>query len=143
MKFLLSILCAFFFSSGVAHAAKVILIVDDSSTLRQIVSTTLKGYGYQVAEAAEGADALKLIKQRGAPFDLIITDINMPVMSGWQLITQIRSIPQYNRTPILILSTESSAQAKARGKSMGANGWLVKPFDTQYLIGVVNKMIGK
>lgn len=120
--------------------AKTILAVDDSASIRQMVSFTLKGAGYQVIEAVDGQDGLEKAKSKSV--NLILTDQNMPKMDGLTLIKNLRSMPQYKSTPILMLTTESSDSMKAQGKSVGATGWLVKPFDPQKLLEVVKKVIG-
>ncbi len=120
--------------------AKKILAVDDSGSLRQMVVFSLTSAGYQVVEAVDGQDGLN--KARSAQFDLILTDQNMPGMDGLSLIRTLRRLPNYQKTPILMLTTEASMEMKSRGRLAGANGWLVKPFDPQRLIEVVKKVIG-
>ena len=117
-----------------------ILAVDDSASMRQMVAFTLKSAGYNVVEAVDGQDAYE--KSNGRDFDLVLTDQNMPRMDGLQLIKLLRELPSYAKTPILMLTTESSDEMKAKGRAAGANGWLVKPFDPQRLIEVVKKVIG-
>jgi len=117
-----------------------ILAVDDSASMRQMVSFTLKGAGYHVIEAADGQEALD--KARGARVDLVLTDQNMPGMDGIALVRMLRGLPSYAGTPILILTTESSDEMKARGRAAGATGWLVKPFDPGKLIEVIQRVIG-
>ncbi len=120
--------------------AKTILAVDDSASIRQMVSFTLKSAGYEVIEAVDGQDGLDKAKSR--PVNLILTDQNMPRMDGLSLIKSLRALPQYATTPILMLTTESSDAMKMQGRAAGATGWLVKPFDPQKLIEVVRKVIG-
>ena len=120
--------------------AKTILAVDDSSSLRQMVAFSLKAAGYQVVEAVDGQDGLD--KARQQVVDLVLTDQNMPRMDGLSLIRQLRGLPEYQKVPILMLTTESSDEMKSKGRAAGANGWLVKPFDPQRLIEVVKKVIG-
>mgnify|MGYP000909729941 FL=1 len=120
--------------------AKTILAVDDSASIRQMVSFTLKSAGYDVVEAVDGQDGLDKAKSRSV--NLILTDQNMPRMDGLTLIKSLRGLPQYASTPILMLTTESSDAMKAQGRADGATGWLVKPFDPQKLIEVVRKVIG-
>jgi two-component system, chemotaxis family, chemotaxis protein CheY len=120
--------------------AKTILAVDDSSSLRQMVAFSLKAAGYQVVEAVDGQDGLEKAKQQTV--DLVLTDQNMPKMDGLTLIKSLRGLPGYQKTPILMLTTESSDDMKTKGRAAGANGWLVKPFDPQRLIEVVKKVIG-
>ncbi len=120
--------------------AKTILAVDDSASIRQMVSFTLKGAGYNVVEANDGAQGLQ--KAKTGRFDLVLTDQNMPNMDGLTLIKSLRALPAYARTPILVLTTEAGDAMKQQGKAAGATGWLVKPFDPQKLIQVVQKVIG-
>lgn len=120
--------------------AKTILAVDDSASIRQLVSFTLKSAGYDVVEAADGMEGLE--KAKSKPINLVITDQNMPRMDGMTLVKSLRALPQYKTTPILILTTESSDAMKAQGRAAGATGWLVKPFDPQKLLEVIKKVIG-
>jgi two-component system chemotaxis response regulator CheY len=120
--------------------AKVVLTVDDSASIRQMVAFTLKSAGYEVAEAVDGEDGLNKARSKSA--DLVLTDQNMPKMDGLALIKTLRGMPQYRSTPILMLTTESSDAMKAAGKAAGATGWLVKPFDPQKLLEVVKKVLG-
>ncbi len=120
--------------------SKTVLTVDDSASIRQMVSFTLKSAGYEVVEAVDGADGLNKAKQKSV--NLILTDQNMPNMDGLTLIKTLRTLPQYKSTPILMLTTESSDAMKASGRAAGATGWLVKPFDPQKLLEVVKKVIG-
>jgi two-component system chemotaxis response regulator CheY len=116
-----------------------ILAVDDSASMRQMVAFTLKGAGYNVIEAADGAEAFE--KAKGAKVDLVLTDQNMPKMDGITLVKNLRGLPTYNGTPILILTTESSDEMKLKGKAAGATGWLVKPFDPGKLLDVIKRVI--
>lgn len=120
--------------------AKTILAVDDSGSLRQMVAFSLKAAGYQVIEAVDGQDGLD--KARNQVVDLVLTDQNMPRMDGLTLIRSLRALPSYQKVPILMLTTESGDEMKAKGRAAGANGWLVKPFDPQKLTEVVKKVIG-
>ena len=120
--------------------SKAVLAIDDSHSIRQMVSFTLKNAGYDVVEASDGMDGLAKAKTQG--FNLVLTDQNMPRMDGLTLIKNLRGLPQYKATPILMLTTESYDAMKAQGKAAGATGWLVKPFDPNKLIEVVKKVIG-
>jgi two-component system chemotaxis response regulator CheY len=120
--------------------AKTILTVDDSGSLRQMVAFSLKAAGYDVVQAVDGQDGLNKAKEKTV--DLVLTDQNMPVMDGLTLISNLRTLASYQKVPILMLTTESSDEMKAKGKAAGANGWLVKPFDPKRLIEVVQKVIG-
>lgn len=118
-----------------------ILVVDDSSSMREMVSYTLTSAGHSVTAAQDGAEALKIAGGEAEQFDLVITDINMPVMDGLTLIKELRGLKKYLYRPILVLSTESSQETKSAGKSAGATGWIVKPFDPDQLLGVVGKVL--
>jgi two-component system chemotaxis response regulator CheY len=116
-----------------------ILAVDDSPSMRQMVSFTLKNAGFNVVEAVDGQDAFEKSSQRD--FNLVLTDQNMPRMDGISLTRKLRENPKFKQTPILILTTESSDQMKKAGREAGATGWLVKPFDPAKLIEVIKKVI--
>lgn len=120
--------------------AKTILSVDDSSSIRQMVSFTLKGAGYEVIEAVDGQEGLDKAKTKTV--DMVLTDQNMPRMDGLALIRNLRAMPSYKSVPILMLTTESGDTMKAQGKAAGATGWLVKPFDPAKLLEVTRKVIG-
>ncbi len=120
--------------------AKKILTVDDSASIRQMMSFTLKDANYEVTEAVDGKDAFN--KAQLQTFDLVFTDQNMPNMDGLTLIRQLRSLSQYASTPILMLTTEADEDMKQQGRAAGATGWLVKPFDPQKLLNVAKKVIG-
>lgn len=117
-----------------------ILAVDDSASMRQMVSFTLQGAGYEVVEASDGQDALSKAKQNQV--DLVLSDVNMPVMDGIALIKQLRTLPNYKFTPILMLTTESAADKKSEGKAAGATGWIVKPFNPDQLLNTIKKVLG-
>ena len=116
-----------------------ILAVDDSASMRQMVSFTLKSAGYTVVEAVDGQDAWE--KAGSRDFDLVLTDQNMPRLDGLGLTRKLRDNPRFKTTPILILTTESSDQMKQAGRGAGATGWMVKPFDPVKLIEVIRKVI--
>ena len=120
--------------------AKTVLAVDDSKSILQMVAFTLKGAGYQVIEASNGQEALAAAQRQKV--DLVLTDLNMPVMDGLTLVQKLRASPAYKFTPMLMLTTEAGADFKAKGKAAGLTGWLVKPFDPQKLLGVVKKVLG-
>jgi len=119
--------------------AKKVLVVDDSITMRQMVSFTLREANFEVLEAENGQDALK--KLEGQALDLIVTDLNMPVMDGITFIRQARALAATRYVPILMLTTESQAEKKAEGKAAGATGWIVKPFDPPKLLTVIGKVL--
>jgi two-component system chemotaxis response regulator CheY len=116
-----------------------ILAVDDSPSIRQMVAFTLKSAGYSVIEAADGTEGLAKAKEKTV--NLVLTDQNMPLMDGITLVKNLRGMPSYATTPILILTTESSDDMKAKGRAAGATGWLVKPFDPVRLVEIVKKVI--
>jgi two-component system, chemotaxis family, chemotaxis protein CheY len=118
---------------------KKILSVDDSASIRQMVSFTLRKAGYEVVEAVDGRDGLA--KLGDEKFDLVITDLNMPNMDGIQLIAAARKTSGYGFTPILMLTTESQAEKKDAGRKAGATGWIVKPFNADQLLAVAQKLI--
>ena len=120
--------------------SKTILAVDDSGSLRQMLAFSLKAAGYGVIEAVDGQDALDKAKLHTV--DMVLTDQNMPSMDGLSLIKALRAMKNYQKVPILMLTTESSDEMKSQGRAAGANGWLVKPFDPARLIEVVKKLIG-
>ena len=116
-----------------------ILAVDDSASMRQMVSFTLKNAGFNVVEAVDGQDAFEKSTQRD--YNLVLTDQNMPRMDGISLTKKLRDNPKFKTTPILILTTESSDQMKQAGRGAGATGWLVKPFDPAKLLEVIKKVV--
>ncbi|MFN3715127.1 MAG: response regulator [Thiobacillus sp.] len=118
---------------------KTILTVDDSGSLRQMVSFVLKDAGYDVIEATDGQDGLE--KARTQHIDLVLTDQNMPGLDGLGLIRALRAMKKYKTVPILMLTTETGDDIKAQGRAAGANGWIVKPFDPAQLAEVVRKLI--
>jgi two-component system chemotaxis response regulator CheY len=117
-----------------------ILAVDDSASMRQMVAFTLKGAGHEVIEAQDGVVALTSAKSK--KFDLVVTDVNMPNMDGISLIKELRALPSYKFTPILMLTTESADTKKQEGKSAGATGWIVKPFNPDQLLTTIKKVLG-
>ncbi|MDO9055257.1 MAG: response regulator [Sulfuricurvum sp.] len=119
-----------------------ILIVDDSNMLRDMVKYALNEGGYpDVVEAVDGVDGLE--KAKSAVFDLIVTDINMPNMNGFDLIIELRKLPTYAKTPILTLTTEKNDDMKAKGKAVGATGWIVKPFVPEQLLKAVGIVLSR
>ncbi|MEX6723837.1 response regulator [Parapedomonas caeni] len=119
---------------------KLILSVDDSPSVRQMVKLTLAGAGYDVVQANDGAEGLAAARSRQA--DLVITDLNMPVMNGMALIRELRKLPGYQGTPILFLTTESDGELKKEARAAGATGWVTKPFQQEQLVAVVKKVLG-
>jgi two-component system, chemotaxis family, chemotaxis protein CheY len=117
-----------------------VLAVDDSVTMRQMISVTLKSAGFEVVQASCGQEALQLAKTQKV--DLVLTDINMPNMDGFSLIRALRADARYRFTPILTLTTESAVEMKQKGKAAGATGWIVKPFNPDQLIAVLKRVIG-
>jgi two-component system chemotaxis response regulator CheY len=117
-----------------------VLTVDDSVSLRKLIANTLSSAGHEVVEAGDGASGLEVIKRR--TFNLIITDLNMPVMDGLTFIKHVRSIVAYKYTPVLVLTTEMDPTKKKAAKDAGATGWLVKPFDPEQLLSTIRKVLG-
>jgi len=116
-----------------------ILVVDDSTTMRQMVSFTLQDAGHEVTEAADGIAALA--EAKGRKFDLVITDVNMPGMNGIDLVKSLRALADFKFTPILVLTTEAGQDVKAKGREVGATGWIVKPFSPEVLIQTLRKVL--
>jgi len=117
-----------------------ILAVDDSASMRQMLAFTLQHAGHEVKEADNGKAALDAA-QAGA-VDLVISDVNMPVMDGITLVKSLRALPAFRFTPILLLTTESSPEKKSEGKAAGATGWIVKPFNPEQLLATVQRVLG-
>lgn len=119
--------------------AKIALIVDDSVSMRRMVAYTLAQAGFDILEAGNGAEALDRLG--GQPVQVVITDLNMPVMDGLSLVKEVRARPAYRFTPILMLTTESADAKKQEGRAAGATGWIVKPFVPEQLLKVVAKVV--
>ncbi len=119
--------------------SKTILTVDDALTIRKMIAFTLKSAGFDVLEAADGAAGLAILKSH--PVDMIISDVNMPVMDGLEFTRQVRLLPAHAKTPLILLTTESSPESKAVGKAAGATGWIVKPFKQEQLLAVTAKVL--
>ncbi len=118
---------------------KNILVVDDSPTIRTAVKFALKGDDYQILEAENGTQALAIIKDNTKTIDIMLTDINMPAISGIELIIEMRKTDKF--TPILVLTTEAGSDMVQKGKEAGASGWLVKPFQPKILLETIKKFI--
>lgn len=119
--------------------AKTILIVDDSSSVRIVLATTLKSAGYNVIDAVDGEDGLS--KLTGEKIHLIISDVNMPKMDGITMVKKIKAMPKYKFTPICMLTTESEEAKMKAGKLAGAKAWIVKPFQPAVLLSAVEKLV--
>jgi len=119
---------------------QTVLVVDDSKTMRDMVTFTLTGAGYQVVQAGDGKEAVGKLSNGSKPA-LVVTDLNMPEMDGIALIKEIRKMPALKFTPILMLTTESSDEKKSEGKAAGATGWIVKPFNPEQFIKIVKKVL--
>ena len=119
--------------------AKNILVVDDSSSVRQVVGIALKSAGYDVIEASDGRDALS--KLTGQKVHLIISDVNMPNMDGITFVKEVKKLANYKFTPIIMLTTESQESKKAEGQAAGAKAWVVKPFQPAMLLAAVEKLV--
>ncbi|MDT8411776.1 MAG: response regulator [Vicingaceae bacterium] len=116
------------------------MIVDDSESIRELISFSLESYGYTVIKGNNGVDGLDKIKKH-TQIDLIITDLNMPLMDGLTFLQEVRKVNRHQYTPILILTTESSLELRNKAKQYGATGWIIKPFDRDKLINVIQKVI--
>lgn len=116
-----------------------VLTVDDSVSLRSLVAHTLRAAGHEVVEACNGSEGISALK--GKAFDLIISDLNMPVMDGLTFIQNVRVIAAYRYTPILVLTTEMNQAKKQQARESGASGWIVKPFDPGQLLATIRKVL--
>ncbi len=119
--------------------AFTILAVDDSASLRQMVSFTLGQAGYGVVEAVDGLEALAYAREHAV--NLVLTDVNMPKMDGITLVRELRQLDAYKFVPMLVLTTEASQDKKMEGKQAGATGWLVKPFNPERLLATIAKVL--
>jgi two-component system chemotaxis response regulator CheY len=119
--------------------SKTVMIVDDSSSLRTVVSLALKRAGYDVVEAEDGQDALA--KLDGRKLNLIVSDVNMPRMDGIQFVTQVKQHPRYKFTPVIMLTTEGQDAKKEQGRAAGAKAWITKPFNPPILLDAVSKLV--
>jgi two-component system chemotaxis response regulator CheY len=115
-----------------------ILIVEDQKTMRELIKMTLEAEGHQVTMAGDGVEAMEVV--RGATFDLVISDVNMPNMGGISFVSKLKRLDDYKFTPVLMLTTETSQYKKDKARSSGASGWLTKPFTPPRLITAVNKL---
>ncbi len=122
--------------------SKQILTVDDSVSMRQMITFTLKGAGYDVVEAVDGNDAVARLSAGPSRIHMIITDLNMPNMDGIELIRYVRANSTYRFIPIVMLTTESQEAKKQEARSAGATGWITKPFRSDQLLAVVKKVLG-
>lgn len=118
--------------------AKTIMVVDDSASLRQVVSIALRGAGYDVVEGSDGKDALS--KLTGQKVHLIISDVNMPNMDGITFVKEVKKHPNYKFTPIIMLTTESDENKKREGQTAGAKAWVVKPFKPEQMLVAVQRL---
>ena len=118
---------------------KTIMVVDDSASLRQVVSIALKGAGYDIIEASDGKDGLS--KLTGQKVHLIVSDVNMPNMDGITMVKEIKQNPAYKFTPVIMLTTESQESKKTEGKAAGVKAWMVKPFKPDQMLAAVSKLV--
>lgn len=119
--------------------AKTILIVDDSASFRQVVAIILRGAGYEVIEARDGKEGLEMLATKRV--NLIISDINMPVMDGFEFLKAVKAMPDYKFTPVVMLTTESAQAKVQQGKAGGAKAWMTKPFDPPQILAVVKQLV--
>ncbi|MPT48939.1 MAG: response regulator [Sphingobium sp.] len=117
-----------------------VLTVDDSASMRALLRVALGSRGYRVSQAEDGVAALEWLADSGDDVDVIVTDINMPRLDGFGLIEALRDQVRFRDCPILVLSTESSDEKKARARSAGATGWIVKPFDADRLDSALRRI---
>ncbi len=122
------------------RTAKKIMVVEDSDSVRRLLTSTLQGEGFQMHEASGGEEALGTLSRE--QFDMVISDLNMPGMSGADLVSHVRALPGYRFTPFIILSSETDAEKKARARRVGASAWLNKPFRPDQLLKVVQMVLG-
>jgi two-component system chemotaxis response regulator CheY len=118
--------------------AKLIMVVDDSASMRRVVGIALKGAGYDVIEGIDGKDALS--KLTGQKVHMIISDVNMPVMDGIAFLKAVKQMPAYKFTPVIMLTTESAEEKKREGQAAGARAWVVKPFQPEQLVNAVQRL---
>jgi len=126
-------------SGSASQNSRVILAVDDSASMRQMVRFTLESAGYRVVQAVDGIEALDYAKNSAV--DLVLTDVNMPRMDGITLVRELRGLSTYRFTPMLVLTTESGQDTKQRGKQAGATGWIVKPFSPEQLLSTIARVL--
>jgi two-component system chemotaxis response regulator CheY len=119
---------------------KLVLTVDDSKTMREMLSFTLKNANFDVLEACDGEEGLRLLDYTRP--DLVISDVNMPKLDGFSFVKALRRVPEFQHVPVLMLTTEQTDEKKSQGRAAGATGWIVKPFDPEKLIQVINKVCG-
>lgn len=126
--------------------SRTALIVDDSTSMRQMVAFALEESGFEVVEGADGQqalDELDRLEAEGTPLDVIVTDLNMPVLDGLEFIREVRRRAPWRFVPILMLTTESQSVKKAEGREAGATGWIVKPFDPDTLLAAIDRVLGR
>jgi len=116
-----------------------ILVVDDSNSMRQMIKFSLEAAGHNIVEAADGQGGLNAARSK--QFELVVTDVNMPIMNGFEMTKAVRQLPNYKFTPIIMLTTESDSNKKMEGKAAGVTGWIVKPFQPEKLIAVLNRLL--
>lgn len=118
--------------------AKLIMVVDDSASMRRVIGIALKGAGYDIIEGCDGKDALA--KLTGQKVHMIISDVNMPVMDGIAFLKSVKQMPAYKFTPVIMLTTESAEEKKREGQAAGARAWVVKPFQPEQLVSAVQRL---
>lgn len=121
--------------------AQTILVVDDSPTIVKFVSFSLQCGGYAVMTACDGMDAIEKLSNYDERIDLVITDLNMPNLDGYQLIETLRENVRHRETPIVILSSEEGDDDRERGMEAGATSYLVKPFKSDVLLDEVARLL--
>jgi two-component system, chemotaxis family, chemotaxis protein CheY len=124
----------------VGNQAIRVLTVDDSRTMQGMLRKALEGNGYDVCQGGDGVEGLEVLQAASPPPNAIITDINMPRMDGFGLIEAVRKLDQFKHIPIIVLTTESDPEKKARARAAGATGWIVKPFSTDSLVAAIRRV---
>jgi two-component system chemotaxis response regulator CheY len=119
---------------------KKVLVVDDSATVRHQLRTFLESKGFTVSEAQDGIAGVTSAGK--TPFDLIIVDMNMPMMTGFEMIAEVRRLAGYAKTPIFVLTTDAALDSAQKGKEVGATAWIVKPYKPDALLAGINKVLG-
>ena len=117
-----------------------VLTVDDSRTMQGMLRKALEGAGYDVIQGGDGVEGLEVLEAADPTPNAIITDINMPRMDGFEFIEAVRALEQYKHLPMIVLTTESDPEKKARARAVGATGWIVKPFSTDSLVAAIRRV---
>ncbi|MFT9256809.1 response regulator [Acetobacter sp.] len=117
-----------------------VLTIDDSRTMQGMLRKALEGAGYDVIQGGDGVEGLEVLQEASPPPKVIITDINMPRMDGFEVIEAVRRLDRFKHLPIIVLTTESDPEKKARARAAGATGWIVKPFSPDSLVAAIRRV---